>query len=395
MKSALAQDASSGAQTTIWSTFPVRGIDLPELSLPAIRSLPGRVPVLCDGCGKTFDRVRSLVKDAAMKGSTRIFCSKACASAAARVEIACANCGDTFTRTKAELRKAEKNGWTTTLCSVACRSEHESKRAAASRRKCGHCGETVPHRHLRYCSEECARKNFETTLTCEQCGGEFVVKRYEAAKRERQGKPIRFCSKTCMGKSYTTRRCRQCGGNLPDRDRKYCSADCKQAALKQQRPRKLPEKVCTECGRIFPPRTSRHTYCDRYCANAAHSRRMAGEGNGRYRHGRSYNIQFKRMRHKILLRDEMKCVACKTPNRRVEVKKKTGVELRTVLVVHHINEDPKDNRPENLISLCHRCHMIHHKSKTTPFTWFAEYAEKATASMTSRWKDSVTSLLAA
>ncbi len=30
-------------------------------------------------------------------------------------------------------------------------------------------------------------------------------------------------------------------------------------------------------------------------------------------------------------------------------------------VVHHINEDPKDNRMENLESLCNRCHLKTHR----------------------------------
>ncbi len=38
--------------------------------------------------------------------------------------------------------------------------------------------------------------------------------------------------------------------------------------------------------------------------------------------------------------------------------------LTTGQVVHHINEDPKDNRMENLMSLCNLCHArIHAKSE--------------------------------
>lgn len=34
------------------------------------------------------------------------------------------------------------------------------------------------------------------------------------------------------------------------------------------------------------------------------------------------------------------------------------------LHVHHLNENPADNRPDNLVTLCQRCHTsIHQKSK--------------------------------
>ena len=32
-------------------------------------------------------------------------------------------------------------------------------------------------------------------------------------------------------------------------------------------------------------------------------------------------------------------------------------DSRVVLTVHHINNDPTDNRPINLIALCQRCHL--------------------------------------
>ena len=31
------------------------------------------------------------------------------------------------------------------------------------------------------------------------------------------------------------------------------------------------------------------------------------------------------------------------------------------VIVHHVNEDPTDNRPENLRVLCNRHHILHHK----------------------------------
>lgn len=394
MSSALVPVESCDALRTTSFTSPVRATDLPKLSLQEIRSFPAWVTVECQGCGIEFKRQKSSLADSVRKGSTRIYCTKKCASQAARVAVTCAQCGNEFKRTRGESEKAKRNGWTTTLCSVQCRSEHERTRSLAARRKCRHCGNAVPHRKRVFCSDDCLERHYEITLKCEQCEGEFAAKRAEVAKRERAGKPIRYCSKTCMGMAYRTSRCANCGQSV--QRKKYCSTECRSEAAKSRaNRRKLSDRVCTECGRIFKPKSSRHTYCDRYCANSAHSKRMIGTGNGRYTHGMSYNKLFRLIRPKILLRDELKCVACGTPNRTIEVKREGKDQRRMFLVVHHINEDVRDNTPENLIALCHRCHMIHHHSKSTPFPWFAEYAEKATASMTSKWKDSVTSLLRA
>ena len=105
--------------------------------------------------------------------------------------------------------------------------------------------------------------------------------------------------------------------------------------------------------------------------------RMIGAGNSHYKTGTSYAEWFRRMRPLIRERDKV-CRVCLQPGR----------------VVHHINYQPPDCRPENLILLCASCHIVHHKSKRTPFPWFASYAENATLSMTSRWEATVTSLQA-
>ncbi|WP_368656285.1 HNH endonuclease [Streptomyces viridosporus] len=63
------------------------------------------------------------------------------------------------------------------------------------------------------------------------------------------------------------------------------------------------------------------------------------------------------------------------------------------MIVHHLDEDPANNRVENLILLCYTCHAVHHKSAVTPYPWFAEYTRRASESMTSKWKATATSLL--
>jgi len=73
--------------------------------------------------------------------------------------------------------------------------------------------------------------------------------------------------------------------------------------------------------------------------------------------------------------------------------------MRTTLRVHHIDERPANNVPENLIVLCKGCHSTHHNSvrlpgNTSPWPWFAEYAAQASLSMTSKWRHDVACLQA-
>ena len=56
----------------------------------------------------------------------------------------------------------------------------------------------------------------------------------------------------------------------------------------------------------------------------------------------------------LLIREKAgwKCELCSVPNGDFHLI--TGGEV--VLTVHHINNDPTDNRKINLIALCQRCH---------------------------------------
>jgi 5-methylcytosine-specific restriction endonuclease McrA len=119
---------------------------------------------------------------------------------------------------------------------------------------------------------------------------------------------------------------------------------------------------------------------------------MTGTGNSHFKDGTSYADWFRKMRPLIITRDGGVCAACRQCPPPTRYLRKGVPAERSALLVHHIDENPANNRPENLVTVCEGCHMVHHKSNTTPFSWFAAYAEKATRSMTSRWKATVTSL---
>ncbi|HEY9016182.1 MAG TPA: HNH endonuclease signature motif containing protein [Gemmatimonadales bacterium] len=192
---------------------------------------------------------------------------------------------------------------------------------------------------------------------------------------------------------------------MPRTRTRYCTPLCKEtnsARLAKPRGRKsgprpqertLPETTCTICGLIFAPRSSRTRYCSRPCANQAHSRSQTGTGNSRYNNGKSYTLCFRKIRPLILRRDRHRCVACNAQESFETFLRKGKEVRRSTFHVHHINQDVGDNRPQNLVSLCATCHAVHHKSATTPWPWFGQYAQERSASMTSKWKERTTSLL--
>lgn len=215
--------------------------------------------------------------------------------------------------------------------------------------------------------------------------------RAEDEKKKRAGQKERFCSRRCHGEWMSIHNvrttCPQCGTLFAGRGRKYCTDECRKAARPPKR-----KKACPTCSTVFEYSSRRRQYCSRACASKAHSLRMIGAGNSHYKDGTSYAEWFRLMRPLILERDQDQCRVCSCPNYLVPTGRATGQLVRSSLCIHHLNEDPADNRPENLITLCYTCHAVHHKSATTPFPWFATYTESATRSMTSKWKATVTSL---
>lgn len=234
-------------------------------------------------------------------------------------------------------------------------------------------------------------------LTCTWCGKEFERPLYVHEKTLKRGGREAFCSRACLCASNNrkkavaaNRTCPHCGVLLVATRGRYCSAACKVAAAKKRK--ELEDRICPWCGAKFSPATSRRQYCSRACANAAHSVRMRGKGNSHFKTGTSYAKWFAEMRPLVLDRDGHTCVVCRRPEQ-IKVTLWRGQEVdRSNLVIHHINEVPTDNTPQNLVTMCKTCHAVHHKSAQTPWPWLGVYAQAKSQSMTSKWKKTTTSL---
>lgn len=314
---------------------------------------------------------------------------KACERLArpAELELTCDECGVKFKRATAEHAKGVREGRSGTFCGRRC-----ATRRNVTTVPCPACG--TPRKASVAARAPMCRgcKPNTVDLTCEQCGGTVTRLVYEDAKRVRRGGRV-FCSRVCHGEAQKTdgQPCQQCGKPVgAGRGVKFCGPECQAADLAEQRAKRM--RFCPRCGVEFLPKSARTTYCTRACADLAHAARMVGLGNSRYRDGRSYAEWFKRMRPLIFVRDGNVCRACKTPDIPIHYLRKGKPTQRSGLVVHHIDERPWNNIPENLILLCKTCHAVHHKSAQTPFPWFGSYAANSTMSMTSKWKETATSL---
>lgn len=268
-----------------------------------------------------------------------------------------------------------------------------------SNKICLVCGEVKKAESRGVMCLECYQKTraIKVHLACTHCGKEFDRKLYEHEKALRKGRTDAFCSVVCLcahnnekKERAALRPCRYCGKMISRQKMGvFCSPECKIAA---KPPRVLQDRICPFCGDTFSPKISRTQFCSNSCADAAHSVRMRGEGNSHFKTGTSYAKWFTEMRLLVMDRDERRCVICQQEEEISQVIWRGQTVNRTNLRVHHVNDDPTNNTPENLVTLCQKCHVVHHHSNTTPWPWLGTYAQVKSQSMTSKWKDATTSL---
>ncbi len=255
------------------------------------------------------------------------------------------------------------------------------------------CGKAKDNTGRGQAHRECYMKvrSVKILLRCLWCDEEFLKPRYEYNKALRRGHFSFYCCKDHSQAHHAVKNakhCDHCDVPMPGRStRKFCSVQCRIDS------RNHPEKPCTMCGLFFRPVSSRTAYCSRTCADRAHSIRMLGTGNSHYKDGTSYSKWFKESRPLIFDRDKDRCVVCSKASDLITFERDGQTVQRSNLLVHHIDENPANNRVENLVLLCYGCHLVHHKSAVTPYPWFAEYTRQASESMTSKWKATATSLL--
>lgn len=128
---------------------------------------------------------------------------------------------------------------------------------------------------------------------------------------------------------------------------------------------KTIEKTCEYCGEIFLTDSSHiyKKYCNWRCRNENFKKQnpikiKEYKRREKIKHAERYRlinglykdrIRYGGNRRKVMERDNFSCVTCK--------RKYPNVNL----VVHHIDENKKNNKLDNLITLCRACHArLHH-----------------------------------
>ena len=226
-------------------------------------------------------------------------------------------------------------------------------------------------------------------LKCDRCGKGTKRALYWVRKALKQGSRDSYCTQNCSMKHHaiknTKRLCPHCVVAHPMHGKRYCSEKCKVAAREIRKKKNL----CPHCGEEFSGIYGRQ-FCSRECADSVHSLRMRGSKNSKYRGPKiAYSNQFRAMRPLIRMRDENCCVNCETIGRMTRLNYRPRLSLQ----VHHIDEDPTNNNPENLITMCESCHKRHHAGALAISKKLSGIATERTMFMTSRLKAATTSLL--
>lgn len=153
--------------------------------------------------------------------------------------------------------------------------------------------------------------------------------------------------------------------------------------------RVLKDKPCAHCGQTMQVISSRQVYCNRYCMSRSFSIKMVGSGSSTFKDPSlyspsSYGKFWSLLAELIRVRDEQICILC------------AATAGARELSVHHIDHNPLNNDPENLITLCQSCHRSHHNDGEQLHEFstirLKNLAVSLCVSMTFKLRDSITSL---
>lgn len=196
------------------------------------------------------------------------------------------------------------------------------------------------------------------TKSCVHCGKEFRGMPSEIARRK-------FCSKACVGLSRKAVRktewaqmtCKHCGEEfeaprawVKNGRRKYCSRRCHGLAsvAGRRKGRRHSEK-------------SRRVMSDKATGRFLREKSSQWKG-GRYKAGQYWHVMV------ATLPSDAQTLARQMTSRtyilehRIVAAQAIERAIRANEVVHHINGDKEDNRPENLEVVPRAAHSVHHRA---------------------------------
>jgi predicted nucleic acid-binding Zn ribbon protein len=142
--------------------------------------------------------------------------------------------------------------------------------------------------------------------------------------------------------------CQQCGRELINKQKKFCSAKC--AAAYRKYKRQKTEIICQNCGKTFNGLTGRK-FCSVMCSNEnLKKERLQKFLNSEYILDGNNGLP-KFIREYLLDKAQYKCELCGFEG----YNQKTG---KTILQIHHKDGNSSNNTPENLLVICPNCHAM-------------------------------------
>lgn len=192
--------------------------------------------------------------------------------------------------------------------------------------------------------------------------------------------------------------------------RKYCSKDCVGASRRGKRKTEWVQIACKTCGTMFEvtpawERNGRRRYCSTACRSKAHRpdrtgkvhtpaarKKMADAATGKFL--RENSSQWKGGKHlkngytfvmiDVLPPDSQAMARLMTKGKyiaehRIVAAMIEGRPLQTDEVVHHVNGEKSDNRPENLIVTRRADHSMEHREIERRFRMLLAEVEKLRA----------------
>jgi len=257
-------------------------------------------------------------------------------------EIICLNCGVKTIQYKCNKRK---------FCSMKC--YNESKK-----------GKKRPNQSLLMKEKY---KNGYAPLKGKMLGDKNPMKRPEIIKKHLESVKKRF-GENCL---KVKRICKVCKKEFMVHPRqikknngKFCSRKCMGLAHRTGKKDK-----CAQCGKtIYVQPNVKQKFCSLNCSQKYQKESFLGDKNPAWIDGRSfepYTSEFYKKRLKILKRDDFTCKKCG-----LKIEKQSP----TVFIsVHHIDYNKKNNKEENLITLCNICNTKANKKRDY---WKAFYIQK-------------------
>ena len=249
---------------------------------------------------------------------------------------------------------------------------------------CKQCGETfyTVNQEQQFCSNNCGflYKRHNILKICEYCGKEFRCSKSQKKKK--------YCSQACYfnlkkDSGRVTKNCRHCGDEFSSKKSArevFCSLNCYSKHPKHKSahgPKRIP-KPCEICGEIISNPSKRTKFCSTKCQHESY--RIPKIDLICTHCKKNYQVQYHRTNSKFCSDNCKYAFQKKQTNEiigskgyvqvrssgsskyrakhRVVMEAHLGRPLKSEETIHHINQDKKDNRLENLIVLSQREHGI-------------------------------------